>query len=129
MSIHVYSTALFLGEVTTEGQLAWITNDSGQRVGRVEIDWGDETNVDHLAYVYKGEECVANITLDRYMGDVGQIRRRENKIGEIRPDSSGGCGVYRGTKLVGTVKYSSGGGSSRHLILLGGGAAIVLIGI
>ena len=118
-----------MGEVSTEGQLSWITNDSGQRVGRVEIDWGDEMNVDHLAYVYKGEECIANISLDRYMADVGQILRRESKIGEIRSDSSGGYSVYRGTKLIGTIKYSSGGGSSRHLILLGGGGAIVLLGI
>ncbi len=130
MSIQVYSTALYLGEVNTEGQLAWITDDSGQKVGRVEIDWGDDTNVDHLAYVYKGEECIANISLDRYMADVGQIMRGANKVGEIRPNESGGCSVYRGAKLVGTVKFSSGGSeSSRHLILQGGGGAIVLLGI
>ncbi len=130
MSIQVYSTALYMGEVTTEGQLSWILNDSGQKVGRVEIDWGDDLNVDHLAFAYKGEECVANISLDRYMADVGKILRREDKIGEIRADPSGGYSVYRGTKLVGTIKYSGGGGGdSRHLILLGGGGAIVLLGI
>jgi len=127
MSIKVFSTALFLGEVDTErGDIGYINNDSNVRVGRVEIDWGDATNVDHLAYVYRGEECVANISLDRYMANVGQIMRRESKIGEIRLEASGGCSVYRGTKLVGTVK---GGGSPRHLILLGGGGAIVLLGI
>jgi hypothetical protein len=129
MSIQVYSTALFMGEVSTEGQLSWITNDSGQRVGRVEIDWGDEMNVDHLAYVYKGEECVANISLDRYMADVGKILRRESKIGEIKADPAGGYSIIRGSKQVGTIKYSGGGGDSRHLILLGGGGAIVLLGI
>ncbi len=84
MSIQVYSTALYLGEVNTEGQLAWITDDSGQKVGRVEIDWGDDTNVDHLAYVYKGEECIANISLDRYMADVGQINGMLNDMPAYR---------------------------------------------
>ena len=130
MKIQIYSTALFMGEVNSErNELGSITNDSGQRVGRVEIDWGDENNVDHLAYVYRGEDCVANVSLDRYMADVGVILRREAKIGEIKRDAAGAMAVYRGNKLVGTLKASDTGISSRHLILLGGGGAIVLLGI
>ncbi len=127
MSIQIYSTALFMGEVNqVRPDLASITNDSDQRVGHVEVDWGDENNVDHLAYVYRGEECVANISLDRYMPNVGQIVRRESKIGEIKLEASGDCSVYRGTKMIGTIK---GGGGAKSLILLGGGGAVVLLGI
>jgi hypothetical protein len=130
MNIQIYSTALYMGEVNSErNELGSILNDSGQRVGRVEIDWGDENNVDHLAYVYRGEDCVANISLDRYMADVGVILRRESRIGEIKRDPDGNMSVFRGNKLLGTLKASDSGISSRHLILLGGGGAIVLLGI
>jgi hypothetical protein len=130
MNIQIYSTALYMGEVNSErNELGSILGDSGQRVGRVEIDWGDENNVDHLAYVYRGEDCVANISLDRYMADVGVILRRESKIGEIKRDANGTMSVYRGNKLLGTLKASDPGISNRHLILLGGGGAIVLLGI
>ncbi len=129
MSLQIYSTALFMGEVIVTGDIGRINNDSGARVGRVEIDWGDENNVDHLAYVYRGEECVANVSLDRYMGNIGVILRRDSKIGEIRPDGSGNYSVFRGAKQVGTIKNTGEGGSSRHQILLGGGGAIVLLGI
>jgi len=130
MGIQIYSTALFMGEVVSErNELGRIVNDGGQRVGRVEIDWGDDANVDHLAYVYRGEDCVAHVSLDRYMANVGIITRRENKIGEIRLGGDGTGLVFRGPKQLGIIKPTESGVSTRHLILLGGGGAIVLLGI
>ncbi|HTX92518.1 MAG TPA: hypothetical protein VMC09_15000 [Anaerolineales bacterium] len=130
MSIQIFSPALYLGEVSTEhGQLGWINTFASNRIGRVEIDWGDDEDADHLAYVYRGEECIANILLDRYLPNEGQIMRRDSKVGKIVYDSPGAFAVYRGDKLVGKVKSSGETITSKHLILFGGGGAVVLLGI
>jgi hypothetical protein len=130
MPIQIFSTALFLGEVSTEhGELGWINTFASNRIGRVEIDWGDDDDSDHLAYVYRGEDCVANILLDRYLPNEGQIMRRESKVGKVVVDSPGTFAVYRGDKLVGKVKSTTEGTNSKHLILFGGGGAVVLLGI
>jgi hypothetical protein len=130
MPIQIFSTALYLGEVSTEhDELGWVNTFAANRIGRVEIDWGDDEEADHLAYVYRGEDCIANILLDRYLPNEGQIMRRESKIGKIVFESSGTYAVYRDAKLVGKVKSSGEGVNSKHLILLGGGGAVVLLGI
>jgi hypothetical protein len=130
MPIQIFSTALYLGEVSTQhDKLGWVNTFAANRIGRIEIDWGDDDDSDHYAYVYRGEECVANILLDRYLPNEGQIMRRESKIGKIIYDSPGTYAVYRDQKLVGKVKSSGETINNKHLILFGGGGAIVLLGI
>ena len=130
MPIQIFSTALYLGEVSTQhGELGWINTFAANRIGRIEIDWGDDDDSDHLAYVYRGNDCIANILLDRYLPNEGQIMRRDSKIGKIVFDSPGTYAVYRGTKMIGTVKNSGENVNGKHLILFGGGGAVVLLGM
>jgi hypothetical protein len=130
MSIQIFSNALYVGQVSSEhGQLGWISSFTNNRIGRIEIDWGDDDNADHLAYAYKGEECVANIALDRYIPNEGHILRRDTRIGKIVFESPGTYAVYLGAKKVGTVTSTGDKVGAKHLILLGGGAAVVLLGI
>jgi hypothetical protein len=130
MAIQIYSTALFVGEIAEEfGELAWITDDSGRVVGRIEIDWGDENQDDHIASVYKDDKLIVQIVLDRYIPNVGQVLRRDKKVGEVRLVTAGSCSVYRGSKLIGNIKTNGRDVSDKHLILFGGGGAAVLVGL
>jgi len=129
MAIQIYSTALFVGEIAEEsGELAWITDESGRVVGRIEIDWGDENQDDHIANVFKNDKLIASIVLDRYISNVGQVMRREKKVGEIRLVKPGNCSVYRGPKLIGNIKTDGKDVTDKHMILFGGGGAALLVG-
>ena len=130
MAIQIYSTALFVGELAEEfGELAWITDDGGRVVGKVEIDWGDENQDDHVALVSRNDKLIATIVLDRYISNAGQVIRRDKKVGEIRLISPGNCSVYRGSKLIGNIKTNGKDVSDKHLILFGGGGAVLLLGL
>jgi len=130
MAIQIYSTALFVGEIAEEfGELAWITDENGRVVGRIEIDWGDENQDDHIASVYKDDKLIVRIVLDRYIPNVGQVLRRDKKVGEVRLMTPGTCTVYRGSKLIGNIKTNGKDVSDKHLILFGGGGAAVLVGL
>lgn len=130
MAIQIYSTALFVGEIAEEfGELAWISDDNGRVVGKVEIDWGDENQDDHIASVYKDDKIVVNIVLDRYISNVGRVMRRDKKVGEIRLISQGNCSVYRASKLIGNIKTNGKDVTDKHLILFGGGGAALLLGL
>jgi hypothetical protein len=130
MAIQIYSTALFVGEIAEEfGELAWIHDDGGHVVGKVEIDWGDENLEDHIASVFKNDKLIVSIVLDRYISNVGQVMRRDKKVGEIRLMSPGNCSVYRGSKLIGNIKTNGKDVSDKHLILFGGGGAALLVGL
>ena len=130
MAIQIFSNALYVGEIDAEyGELGWITDDANRYVGRIEIDWGDENQEDHIATVYKDDVVIATIVLDRYIPNRGQVFRREKKVGEIRLESPGNCSVYRGSKLVGIIKTTGKDVSDKHVILFGGGGAVVLLGL
>jgi hypothetical protein len=128
MSIAIYGQTALVGGVIIESEgIGWLYRGSA-RVGRIEVDWGEEDQ-EHEATVFIAGEICATVTVERYGRSVGKIKRGQTSIGEARPEGAGVCAIYKGEQKAGRVEARAPGLSAKHLMLFGGAGAAALLGL
>jgi hypothetical protein len=128
MSIAIYSSKALVGGVLIESEtLGWLYRGA-ERIGRIEVDWGEEDQ-EHEATAFVAGNLCASVTVERYGRSHGRIRRGLTSVGEVRAEGAGVCGVYQEDQKVGQLEARGAGVSVKHLMLFGGAGAAVLLGL
>ncbi|MBN2385471.1 MAG: hypothetical protein JXB85_00505 [Anaerolineales bacterium] len=129
MSIAIYDKTRLIGGVVIESDtIGWLYRGT-ERIGRIEVDWGDEQDLDHEAEVLVAGVPCARVTLERYGRGMGKIQRGIASVGEVVPRERGVCVLYQDNQPVGKVEVRTEGVSGKHLILFGGAGAAALLGV
>ena len=128
MSIAIYNQTALVGGVIIESEgIGWLYRGS-ERIGRIEVDWGEEEQ-EHEATVFIAGNICATVTVERYGRSAGKIKRGLTGIGEARPEGAGVCGIYRDEQKVGRLEAKAPNISVKHLMLFGGAGAAALLGL
>ena len=128
MSIAIYHQTTLIGGVVIESEgIGWLYRGS-ERIGRIEIDWGQEDQ-EHEATVFVAGNICATVTVERYGRSAGKIKRGLTGVGEARPEGPGVCGIYKDEQKVGRLEAKAPNVSVKHLMLFGGAGAAVLLGL
>ena len=115
------------GVVIESEQLGWLYRGN-ERVGRVEVDWGEEDQ-EHVAEAFIKGEMKARISLERYGESTGKLTRSYEELGRIRSLEGGKYGLFRGDQLVGWMINKGDPISRKHIILFGGTGAAALMNL
>lgn len=128
MSIAIFSQNVLVGGVLIESEtLGWLYRGA-ERIGRIEVDWGEEDQ-EHEATTFVAGNLCASVVVERYGRGSGRIRRGLTDVGEARAEGAGVCGIYREGQKVGRLEARAAGVSMKHLMLFGGAGAAVLLGL
>ncbi|MEZ0395052.1 MAG: hypothetical protein ABWK53_01270 [Anaerolineales bacterium] len=128
MSIAIYNQSALVGGVLIESEtIGWLYRGA-ERIGRVEVDWGEEDQ-EHEATVFVAGNPCAGVTVERYGRSLGRIHRGLSDVGEVRPEGTGVCAIYRDAQKIGRLEAKATGLSMKHLMLFGGAGAAVLLGL
>ncbi len=128
MSIAIYNQTSLVGGVLIESETVGWLYRGAERIGRIEVDWGEEDQEHEATAFVAGNPC-AGVTVERYGRSSGRIHRGLTDVGEVRPEGAGACGVYRAGQKVGRLESRAAGISVKHLMLFGGAGAAVLLGL
>lgn len=128
MSIAIFSQNVLVGGVLIESEtLGWLYRGA-ERIGRIEVDWGEEDQ-EHEATTFVAGNLCASVVVERYGRGSARIRRGLTDVGEVRSEGMGTCGVYHQDQKVGRLEARGAGVSMKHLMLFGGAGAAVLLGL
>jgi hypothetical protein len=127
MPIAIYNmqNQIIGGVVMESEQVGWLYRGN-DRIGRIEVDWGDE-NQEHVAEAFIAGEMKARLTLERYGFSTGKLTRSYEELGRVRSLEGGKYGLYRGDQLVGWMVNKGDPISGKHIILFGGVGAAALM--
>ncbi len=115
------------GAVIESEQLGWLYRGN-ERIGRVEVDWGEEEQ-EHVAEAFVKGEMKAHLVLERYGLAAGKITRGYEELGQVRSLGGGKFALFRGEQQLGWMENKGDPISGKHIILFGGAAAAALIGL
>jgi hypothetical protein len=128
MSIAIYNQTTLVGGVVIESEgIGWLYRGS-ERVGRIEVDWGDEDQ-EHEATLFISGNITATVDVERYGRSAGKIMRGLTNVGEARPEGAGVCGIYKDDQKIGRLEAKAPGISVKHLMLFGAAGAAALLGL
>lgn len=128
MSIAIYNQTALIGGVLIESEtVGWLYRGS-ERIGRVEVDWGEEDQ-EHEATAFVAGNLCASVIVERYGRSNGRIRRGMTDVAEVRLEGTGVCGIYRQDQKVGRLESRGAAISAKHLMLFGGAGAAVLLNL
>jgi hypothetical protein len=127
MPIAIYNmqNQLVGGAVIESDQLGWLYRGN-ERIGRLEVDWGEEDQ-EHVAEAFVKGECKAHLVLERYGLVSGKLTRGYEELGQVRSLGGGKFGLFRGDQQVGWMANKGDPVSGKHIILFGGTAAAALM--
>jgi hypothetical protein len=115
------------GVVIESEQLGWLYRGN-ERVGRVEVDWGEEDQ-EHVAEAFIKGEMKAHLVLERYGLASGKLTRGYEELGQVRSLGGGKFGLFRDDQQLDWMENKGDSISGKHIILFGGTGAAALMGL